>query len=119
MAKANFKYFFSKNIKKIIQMQEKQKTLNKEAPQSPIVLPKVFSSIVIIILCALWFEYTTFSEKIRSLIISASFSLIESTFYGTTIELPNGDIIFKPFDSKCRKPHTVIKYFEKLLIVHF
>ena len=119
LAKTNFKFFLQKTKLKFIQMQEKQKTFNKEAPPSPIVLPKVVSSLVIIILCALWFEYTTFSEKIRSLIISASFSLIESTFYGTTIELPNGDIIFKPFDPKCRKPHTVIKYFEKFLLLIF
>ena len=98
-------------MKKVSKKQEQQKILNKEAPESPFVLPKIVSSLLLVILCALWFEYTTFSEKVRTLIISASFSLIEATFYGTTIEEPDGNIIFKPFDPKCRKPHTVMKYF--------
>jgi len=82
-------------------------SLKTAAPQSPIIFPKLVSIVLITFFCVIWVYYTTFGTKCRTLIISASFSLIEFTFYGTTIEMPNGDIFFKPFDPKCRKPHTV------------
>ena len=79
----------------------------KTAPISPFVLSNFLSCFLITILCIAWLILTSFSTKCRIIIVSLLFSLVEFTFYGMTIELPNGDTVFKPFDPKCRKPHTV------------
>lgn len=77
------------------------------APKLSFTLPKPVSFIILAIAFLLWIFLTSFATKLRVILCSAAFSLIEFTFYSTTIELPNGDLIFKPFDPRCRKGHTV------------
>ena len=64
----------------------------------------------ITLLCIIFYTYLTYSSydvKIKSILISFLYSVTEFTWIGSTIQLPNGEIIFKPFDKRCRKPHTV------------
>ena len=79
----------------------------KNPPKSPINLSKTFVFLIFAIILIIWLVFTSTSAKLRMLIVSSFYSLIEYTFYVMTIELPNGDTIFKPFDPGCRKPHTV------------
>ena len=63
------------------------------------------------LLCIIYYVYLTYSTydvKLKCIIISFLYSITEFTWIGSTIELPNGEIKFKPFDKNCRKPHTVI-----------
>lgn len=67
-----------------------------------------------------WAWYTPLETKIRCFFGASCFSLIEFTFYTLTVELPNGDIVFRPFDKKCRKGHTTPhQWFANVLTLPF
>jgi hypothetical protein len=60
---------------------------------------------------ATWWWVMPIDAKLRSIFNAAAFSVIEFTFYTMTVEMPNGDILLRPFDSRCRKGHTTVHQF--------
>lgn len=72
-------------------------------------LSKSTTMIFIFLVSLFWFNYTTFNMKIVALITSSLYSLLEFTWIGLTVELPNGEVIFRPFSKNTRKPETVIE----------
>lgn len=78
-------------------------------PKLSFTFPKPLSYFIIAIGFLIWLLFTSLTTKIRVFLASLVYGLIEFSFYATTIEMPNGDTIFKPFDPKCRKGHTVKK----------
>ncbi|KAI9593976.1 hypothetical protein BDF19DRAFT_414972 [Syncephalis fuscata] len=66
---------------------------------------------LVLCLVAAWWSATTLDAKLRSFINAAAFSVIEFTFYTLTVEMPNGDIVLRPFDPRCRKGHTTVHQF--------
>ncbi|RKP25927.1 hypothetical protein SYNPS1DRAFT_28358 [Syncephalis pseudoplumigaleata] len=66
---------------------------------------------LVLMLVAAWWSATSLDAKLRSLVNAAAFSVIEFTFYAMTVEMPNGDILLRPFDPRCRKGHTTVHQF--------
>ncbi len=67
-------------------------------------------SILIATVIYLWFMFSNFTCKILGLVLALFFSFVEFCWISMTIEKEDGEVEFKPFDPKCRKGHTVIKY---------
>lgn len=54
----------------------------------------------------MWYQMSSFNEKMAGLLMASAFSITELTWTGLSIE--DGDsIYFSPFSPKKRKPHTV------------
>jgi len=82
------------------------------APLSPFgKLPKAISVIIIIIFSFLWLYFVDSRTKILTIVASLCYSFQEYSWVGTTIESPNGEVVFRPFDKNCRKPHTTFEQF--------
>jgi len=63
---------------------------------------------MIVLIAYLWFV-SKLNHKVIGLTFACLFSIIEYTWTGNSIQLDNGEVIFKPFDPQC-KPHTVKFY---------
>ncbi len=63
--------------------------------------------LMITTIIVIWAILTSLNDKLIGIILSLGFALIEYSWIGLTILLPNGDVAFRPFDKNCRKPKTV------------
>src|SRR5690606_7300392 len=74
-------------------------------------IPILYSIFLLALILYSYLTFTDYPTRVKAIIISCFYSLIEYSWTGSTIELPNGELIFKPFDKRCRKPHTVNKFY--------
>ncbi|KAJ3160926.1 hypothetical protein HDU86_008288 [Geranomyces michiganensis] len=71
----------------------------------------ILGHILLLLIGASWYHFLPVDAKLRSIIAAAAFSVIEYTFYSNSIETVAGDILIRPFDSRCRKGHTTWEQF--------
>ncbi|KAJ3166236.1 hypothetical protein HDU88_003459 [Geranomyces variabilis] len=71
----------------------------------------VLGHILLLLIFGIWYNYLPIDAKLRSIVAAAAFSVIEFTFYSVSIETVAGDILIRPFDSRCRKGHTTWEQF--------
>jgi hypothetical protein len=81
-------------------------------PSSPFgQLSRTKSAILISVILWFWFYFTDLKGKLFGAICGLLFSGIEFIWFATTVELPCGkEVVFKPFDKKCRKGRTVSNF---------
>ena len=70
-------------------------------------LPGSISYLLITMFVTIWIFFIDRNSKIHGIVVSVFFSLVEFIWVGSTILLPNGEVIFRPFNKRCRKPKTV------------
>eukprot|EP00455_Lapot_gusevi_P007659 TRINITY_DN13268_c0_g1_i1.p1 TRINITY_DN13268_c0_g1~~TRINITY_DN13268_c0_g1_i1.p1 ORF type:complete len:174 (-),score=26.21 TRINITY_DN13268_c0_g1_i1:132-653(-) len=68
-------------------------------------------NVVLVICFSIWFYLTDIQVKICSIAFSSIYSCIEYSWYSCSTELPNGEVIFTPFASTCRKGFTSFAQF--------
>ncbi|RKP05086.1 hypothetical protein THASP1DRAFT_33086 [Thamnocephalis sphaerospora] len=71
----------------------------------------MFGWLLLALTTAGWIYLLEPDVKLRAIFHAACFSVIEFTFYSVTVEMPNGDIILRPFSKDCRAGHTTIQQF--------
>jgi hypothetical protein len=70
-------------------------------------IKNTFKALVLSLTIWFWFIYTDNQTKLFGLIVSLCYSLLEFTWIGCTVELPDGEVRFRPFSPERRKAHTV------------
>ena len=88
----------------------------EERPHLGFKLPHSISFLLIACFVIIWIFLIDRNSKIHGIVVSLFFSLVEFMWVGSTILLPNGEVIFRPFNKRCRKPKTVFNYnFDNLI----
>lgn len=69
-------------------------------------MPMNSSIALISLVICIWYQMTSFNDKMVGLFLACSFGITELTWTGLTIEDGDG-VYFSPFSPKKRQPHTV------------
>lgn len=69
-------------------------------------LEEIDEELTIILIASLWFQYTSFEIKIKSILCACFFSVLEFFFYGMTEWGPNDEVLFTPGKFSLDRCHT-------------